>query len=335
MTTILLSLLLAAAAPDSATWYDQYETGVRLVEQGQAAAALPHLEAAYAERQKEGLQIATHSHQYLDYLPHLYMAIAQQMTGNVAKAREQLALAENSGVASKSGVGRPLLIAYELLLRGDTNVRSYAQYSKKSPVLSEEEFNLLRRDVMAKCDVPPDTKQAEAPWYANYELGLELERKGDFPRALSHRALARAPAELGVRAERARDLAASRRGARRFAGELRVPLDAARDRAEADGEVGFRHKVSSRAQRGTWGIGWLEDHASRRPLGSLAHARDDTVTTSRGPYGRAQRTPSASLIGIFRTGAPWHVGLLKRRMRPLLPMREARQTSSWRTDFTH
>ncbi len=186
MTTILLSLLLAAAAPDSATWYDQYETGVRLVEQGQAAAALPHLEAAYAERQKEGLQIATHSHQYLDYLPHLYMAIAQQMTGNVAKAREQLALAENSGVASKSEVGRPLLIAYELLLRGDTNVRSYAQYSKKSPVLSEEEFNLLRRDVMAKCDVPPDTKQAEAPWYANYELGLELERKGDFPRALTH-----------------------------------------------------------------------------------------------------------------------------------------------------
>jgi len=25
-----------------------------------------------------------------------------------------------------------------------------------------------------------------APWYANYELGLELERKGDYPRALTH-----------------------------------------------------------------------------------------------------------------------------------------------------
>ncbi|MGZ7039840.1 MAG: hypothetical protein ACXVJO_16815, partial [Thermoanaerobaculia bacterium] len=159
MTTILFSLLLAATAPDSTTWYEHYEAGVRLVEQGQAAAALPHLEAAYAARQKEGLQITTRSQQYLDYLPHLYMAIALQMTGNVAKAREQLALAENSGAASNSEVGRPLLIAYQLLLRGDTNVRSYAQYSKKAPVLSEEEFNLLRRDVMAKCDVPPDTKQ--------------------------------------------------------------------------------------------------------------------------------------------------------------------------------
>jgi hypothetical protein len=25
-----------------------------------------------------------------------------------------------------------------------------------------------------------------APWYANYEIGLELERKGDYPRALTH-----------------------------------------------------------------------------------------------------------------------------------------------------
>src|SRR5712691_3798288 len=158
MLTILIALLVSTSSNDPSTWYDHYVTGVRLVEQGQAAAALPHLEAALADRKKEGLQIATRPQQYIDYLPHLYLAIAHQMTGDVAKAREELALAETSGVASKSEVGRPLLVAYQLLLRGDTNVRyskpRYAVYAAKPPVLSEEDFITLRRDVLAKCDLP-------------------------------------------------------------------------------------------------------------------------------------------------------------------------------------
>ena len=54
------------------------------------------------------------------------------------------------------------------------------------PVLTESEFNTLRRDILKQCDLPADTKQGDAPWYANYELALELERKGDYPRALTH-----------------------------------------------------------------------------------------------------------------------------------------------------
>lgn len=172
------------------SWYEHYERGVRLIEQGQAEPARPHLEAALAARQKEGLQIPTRPHQYIDYLPHLYLAIAHQMTGRVDDARRELALAETSGVAAKSEVGRPLLVAWQLLLRGDTNVRSskpeYAMYRAKPPVLSEAEFSVLRQDVLSKCDLPLDTKLSNAPWYANYELGLELERKGDHPRALTH-----------------------------------------------------------------------------------------------------------------------------------------------------
>ena len=45
---------------------------------------------------------------------------------------------------------------------------------------------MLKNDVLTRCDLPPDTKLKDAPWYANYEIGLELERKGDFPRALTH-----------------------------------------------------------------------------------------------------------------------------------------------------
>lgn len=185
---LALSLLVASPLAAATNWYDHYERGVRLIEQGNAAGAMAELESALAKRSAEGLQVPAGPQQYLDYLPHLYLAIANQMSGDVAKARKELALAETSGMAAKSEVGRPLLVAYQLLLRGDAAGRypRYAVFDKKPPVLSEQEFQLLRNDVLTKCDLPLDTKLANAPWYANYELGLELERKGDYPRALTH-----------------------------------------------------------------------------------------------------------------------------------------------------
>lgn len=181
-------LLFATSVASAATWYEQYEKGVRLIEQGRADDARKALTAALAARAEEGLQVPAAPQQYIDYLPHLYLAIANQMAGDVDQARKELALAETSGMAAKSEVGRPLLVAYELLLRGDATGKypRYAVYEKKAPTLSEAEFTLLRNDVLTKCDLPLDTKLGSAPWYANYELGLQLERKGDYSRALTH-----------------------------------------------------------------------------------------------------------------------------------------------------
>lgn len=184
MRGILAVLLLAATPAFAASWYDSYEKGVRLIAEGRGDAAKIALEEALAARAEEGLQIPARPQQYLDYLPHLYLAIANQMTGDVDRARKELALAEASGLAAKSEVGRPLLVAYQLLLRGNTP--GYATYEQKKPLLSEAEFQTLRNDVLSKCDLPLDTPLKNAPWYANYELGLELERKGDYPRALTH-----------------------------------------------------------------------------------------------------------------------------------------------------
>ncbi len=185
MLRIILALLLLCAPGASAqTWYDHYVKGVRLIEQGNASAARESLEAALGARAAEGVQVPAGPQQYLDYLPHLYLAIASQMTGDVERARKELALAETSGMAAKSEVGRPLLVAYQLLLRGGG--ARFTTYEPKPPVLTEEEFALLRNDVLSKCDLPLDTKLGQAPWYANYELGLALERKGDYPRALTH-----------------------------------------------------------------------------------------------------------------------------------------------------
>ena len=184
MHTILAVVLLLATP--SGTWYEHYDRGLRLIEQGQGAAARDELKAALALRNTEQLQVATGPQEYIDYLPHLYLAIANQMTGDVDAARVHLAHAEDSGVAAKSEVGHPLLVAYQLLLRGDATGKysrpAYAVYSPKPPVISDSEFKQLRQDVMTKCNVSPDT--TKAPWYARYELGLELERKGDYSRAL-------------------------------------------------------------------------------------------------------------------------------------------------------
>lgn len=184
MNSLLFAILLAVA-PQTA-WYEQYETGVRLIEQGKHAEARPALEAALAARAEEGVQVPTRPQQYIDYLPHLYLAIAAQNAGDLDAARKHLAKAETSGAAAKSEVGRPLLVAYQLLLRADGTARGFATYEKKPGVLTEAEFQMLRNDVLAKCNLPLDTRLEKAPWYANYELGLELERKGDHPRALKH-----------------------------------------------------------------------------------------------------------------------------------------------------
>jgi hypothetical protein len=187
-TFVAVLVVLAAASASAAEWYEHYEKGVRLIEQGEAGTAKASLEAALAARQAEGVQVPTRPQQYIDYLPHLYLAIASQMTGDVAAARKQLELAETSGMAAKSEVGRPLLVAYQLLLRGDATGRfpRYAVYEQREGVLSEADFQTLRNDVLMKCDLPPETKLKNAPWYANYELALALERKGDYPRALNH-----------------------------------------------------------------------------------------------------------------------------------------------------
>ena len=177
MLALILSLFLATS-----NWYDHYERGVRLIEKGQGAEARTELQAALAARPKEGLQVAARPQQYIDYLPHLYLAIAHQMSGNVEAARKDLTLAEDGGMARRSEVGRPLLVAYQLLLRGTGP--SYAVYKEAPPVLSEADFNTLRNDVITHCNLPQETKLADLPWYARYELALELERKGDYPRAL-------------------------------------------------------------------------------------------------------------------------------------------------------
>lgn len=191
MIRFAMVILAAATAANSPadSWADHYGKGVRLIEQGKAAAATVELRQALTEHPTEGLQVSAGLQQYLEYTPHLYLAIASQMQGDLAQARAELKAAEESGVAGKSESGRALLVAYQLMLRGESSKSltrpAYATYPPHAPVLSDAQFARLRKDVLQSCDVSTDAKLAQAPWYARYELGLELEKKADYPRALT------------------------------------------------------------------------------------------------------------------------------------------------------
>ncbi len=51
-------------------------------------------------------------------------------------------------------------------------------------MLSEREALDLRAEVLARCQLKPETRPQEAPWYFHYELGRDYYRRGDPQRAL-------------------------------------------------------------------------------------------------------------------------------------------------------
>lgn len=213
LNALILALLLPAASPASGTWYELYEQGVQHVERSEPAAARLALEVALAARPEPGLRLRTYGLRYVDYLPHLYLAIACHLGGDLEAARRHLAAAEAAGAAAESESGRPLLEAYRTLLgapspqhepgpeleqeAGQEPERSmppspgtpddlpgFARFERSPVVLDEREHAELQRRVLSRCRLDPDTSPQRAPWYFHYELGVELERRGDPQRAL-------------------------------------------------------------------------------------------------------------------------------------------------------
>jgi hypothetical protein len=116
------------------------------------------------------------------------------MSGDRERAEVELAAAERAGVAARSEFGNRLLGAFQLLLgRAPEDVvpevppevaAGYRDFERKDEVLSTEEFESLRHGVLDRCGLPPQTRDATAPWYFHYELGMTMAEKGDPQRAL-------------------------------------------------------------------------------------------------------------------------------------------------------
>jgi hypothetical protein len=189
MQAILFSLLLMAVGADL-SWYAHYEAGVRAVEAGDPDAAIQELERALELRAEEGLHIPTHSLQYVDYTPHLFLAIAHQMKGSIVSARAELENAERSGVAEKSEYGRHLLQAQRILLTGLSSRPlpprpMLSEYWSRPALLTEDEFESLKTNILKVCEVDHAPSTAGAPWYSHYQAALEATRKGEPSKALA------------------------------------------------------------------------------------------------------------------------------------------------------
>lgn len=194
LALVVVLLGQAAFVAAGGTWDDHYRKGVLLVEQGKAGEARRELEAALALRPEAGLRIQVGGASYVDYLPHLYLAMACQMTGDITEAKKQIALADSEGLAAKSEIGKPLLEAYRLLLDADPlpspaataagDTPKFKVYKSKPVVLPDGEAAALRAEVLARCQLRPDTKTQDAPWYFHYELGRDLIKRGDAQRGL-------------------------------------------------------------------------------------------------------------------------------------------------------
>jgi len=66
----------------------------------------------------------------------------------------------------------------------NTKPATYKDYERKPVVLSEKEVEELRAEVLARCQLKPETKPQEAPWFFHYEMGKDLQKRGDPQRAL-------------------------------------------------------------------------------------------------------------------------------------------------------
>lgn len=187
--------------PSAPPWYGHYERGVTLVEQGQGREARAPLDQALRLKADEGLRVRTEGRHYVDYLPHLYLAMACHMGGDLPAARVHLAEAERSGVAAKSETGLRLLAALRTLLvppresqaprievtsppPASASPSRFMVFDRKPVVLSDHEFERLQKDVLSRCHLSAANARRQAPWYYHYELGLALARHGDNQRAL-------------------------------------------------------------------------------------------------------------------------------------------------------
>ena len=204
MRSIAFALVLVATVAMAAVpWYVSYEEGLAAFKDGDHAAARAHFEAALATRAEEGLHVPTEGLHSVDYLPHLYLAIACYHTGDVEAARRQFEAADSSAVAAQSGTGKALLDHYRTLLFPaaggavvvppppapvsavpSVELDTLRATERGSVVLSDEEVARVAQNTLTRCGLSPNTATGSAPWYFHYEMGQRMAENGDPQRAV-------------------------------------------------------------------------------------------------------------------------------------------------------
>jgi hypothetical protein len=193
--TLAMALAATPSVDDATPWYEHYESGLRLLEAGDAVGAREELDRALEKRSEGGLRLRTHGVHYIDYLPHLYLAIAAHLAGDPDGAQHHLAAAELSGLARRSLGGNRLLEAYRPLISPPAAIDSREPSARpegageppRHPPLERRAYPRHReyeRRTLAGCGRPAPLAERRTPWYLHYEHGLMLKEQGDPRRAL-------------------------------------------------------------------------------------------------------------------------------------------------------
>ena len=101
---LLVAAAVALPAYGQGPWHRHYARALELIEKGKAEAARTELEKARALLGEPGLRLRTEGVNYVDYLPHLYLAVTAHVSGDAAGAREHFKRAGASGASLVSGV---------------------------------------------------------------------------------------------------------------------------------------------------------------------------------------------------------------------------------------
>ena len=186
---VLSGLLLAfsagaAQAEDSTPCEVEYLAGIEQFNQGDPAAAADSFFSA--------IRLApTPETDPAEYIPYIYLSVAYYEQGDFQRARDALIQSQVYGVAAKTDTGRLLLERYAAkIMTAQVNDRGYVSTPQSSPVasdaylLSDNEVELIRAQVLNRCAIDSKLSKNKLPWYFYYEFGMDLMKAGDAKRAV-------------------------------------------------------------------------------------------------------------------------------------------------------
>src|SRR3954453_24039885 len=101
--TIGLAVLLAATAA-FASWYDDYDDGLKAVRNGQWSAVIQKMTAAINGNSKENDKARTYGAIFINYHPYYYRGVAYLNTGKYEQAVADLERAEGVGEENLGGI---------------------------------------------------------------------------------------------------------------------------------------------------------------------------------------------------------------------------------------
>ena len=96
--TLAVSLVvLCTISTSAAEWYKDYEAGLDHIKKGRVAEAVPRLQAAIAQKNKEGLNIKFYGMKFDDYLPNYYLGKAYFLQKNYKSALKEFDISNSQG----------------------------------------------------------------------------------------------------------------------------------------------------------------------------------------------------------------------------------------------